>query len=225
MGTFMLSKTNRLYWLGRYVERAYIAISQMEIAYDISLDSPDFDYAAYCDNLNIPNVYADVDDFINNYLFDRSNVNSAAASLDMGYDNAVVLRETLGSLALSYIQLAANTMDNAASSSTPMLDLQNVRDYLLAFKGCVDDFITDEDSRMIIKLGSTVEKVDMSLRLGINLESIPHQLDRLENRLRRTKMRRDSKYLRLLVDLVPCVDPIENKDILVECIENLFPDA
>lgn len=225
MGTFTLSKTNRLYWLGRYVERAYIAIELMEEAYDVSIDGPAFDYASYCAKLNIPCIYEDIDSFLRSYLFNPQNPDSAASALNMAFDNAVVLRETLGSMTLSYVQLAKNIMDGASVSMAPMLDLQAVRDYLMAFKGCVDDFVQDENSRMDVKIGMTVEHIDMSLRLGYKERELSVHFDRLFSRLRRSKMPRDGKQLQLLLDLVPCSNTLENKEILLTCIESLFPDA
>ena len=226
MGTFTLSKTNRLYWLGRYVERAYIAIELMEDAYDVSIDgSAAFDYVEYCNRLNIPADYENVDAFLRSYLFSQRNPNSAASALNMALDNAVVLRETLGSMTLSYLQLAKNVMDSAKVSMAPMLDLQTILDYLMAFKGCVDDLMHDEDSRMIVKIGSTVERIDMSLRLEYQLDDLPRCFDRLASRLQRTRIARDGNYLRLLLDLAPDPNPIEHKELLLECMENLFPDA
>lgn len=225
MGTFTLSKTNRLFWLGRYTERAYLAIELMEQAYDVSLDGPAFDYADYCERLQISCPYADIDSFLSSYIFDPKDPNSAASALDRAFDNAMVLRETLGSLTLSYLQMAENVMDNAKVSLAPMLDLQDVRDYLMAFKGCVDDYIADEDSRMIIKIGATLERVDMCLRLEYRLDDLPFQFTRLSNRLASTHMQRDGKQLQLLMNLIPDPNPVENKEILLECIENLFPDA
>ncbi|MDO4183234.1 MAG: alpha-E domain-containing protein [Coriobacteriia bacterium] len=225
MGTFTLSKTNRLYWLGRYVERAYLAIELMEGAYDTSIDGEPFDFADYCERLNIPADYEGADDFLTKYTFSPKDPNSAATALSRAFDNAIVLRETLGSMTLSYMQMAMNVMGNAGISMAPMLDLQDIRDSLMAFKGCVDDYISDENSRQIIKLGSTVERIDMCLRLEYKLEELPFQFERLSNRIRSSNMRRDGKYLRLLLDLTPSPNPAENKDILLECIENLFPDA
>ena len=225
MGTFTLSKTNRLYWLGRYVERAYLAIELMEQAYDVSLDGPAFDYADYCERLQITNCYNDIDDFLQRYLFDPTDPNSAASALDRAFDNAMVLRETLGSLTLSYVQMAKNVMDNAKVSLAPMLDLQDIHDYLMAFKGCVDDYISDEDSRMIIKTSATLERIDMCLRLEYKLEDLPFQFTRLSNRLASTHMQRDGKQLQLLMNLIPDPNPVANKEILLECLENLLPDA
>ncbi len=51
MGTEILSKTNRLYWLGRYVERTMIEIELMMVAYDDAIDRKDFDFRTFCELL------------------------------------------------------------------------------------------------------------------------------------------------------------------------------
>lgn len=225
MGTQRLSKTNRLFWLGRYAERTFTVVEHMQQAYDAALDGPGFDYADWCMRLEIPNNYTDIENFLSQYIFSQRNPDSAASSLNLAFDNAVVLRDTITSTTLSYVQLAKNVMDNARTSAAPMLDLQLVRDYLMAFKGCVDEFIADEDSRMIVKCGFTVERIDLLLRLDWRTNELDKEFARLASRLRRTHMARDAKRLRLLVDLVPCPNPAQNKDILLDCVENLFPDA
>lgn len=225
MGSLQLSKTNRLYWLGRYVERAFTTIECMEVAYDEALDGPSFDYHAWCDRLEIPCSYESEQDFFERYLFDADDPFSVIASLDRAFDNAVVLRETITSKTLAYIQLAKNVMDNAKVSSAPMLDLQSVKDYLMAFKGCVDEYVADEDNRVVIKCGFTVERIDLCVRLGIRTGELAKEFGRLVSRLQRTKMERDGARLQLLLVLAPAPDPVANKKILLDCVENLFPDA
>ncbi len=224
MGTF-LSKTNRLFWLGRYSVRAFTCIVCMDKASVALLDGPGFDYGSWCARLEMPCDYEDEEDFFARYLFDSENPDSVIASLNAAFDNAVVLRDTITSATLSYMQLAKNVMDNAEVSLAPMLDLQTVRDYLMAFKGCVDEYIADEDNRMIVKCGFTVERIDLYLRLGYRTEELNKEFGRLTSRMRRTSMARDGRRLSLLMGLAPCPDPSANKDILLDCIDNLFTEA
>ena len=128
-------------------------------------------------------------------------------------------------MTLSYIQLAKNVMDGVVISMAPMLDLQTVQDYLMAFKGCVDDFVQDENSRMCVKIGMTAERIDMSLRLDYKTSDLQVHFERLLSRLRRSKIPRDGKQLQLLLDLVPSSNILQNREILLECLEKLFPDA
>ena len=51
MGTQILSKTNRLFWLGRYVERTLIEVNLMQRAYDDSIDGEVMDYRGLCERL------------------------------------------------------------------------------------------------------------------------------------------------------------------------------
>ena len=225
MDSFGLSKTNRLYWLGRYVERVIIEIDVMQQIYDEAIDGPAFDYAAFCDKLEIPNTYASSDDFIRRFLFDDKNPYSVRSSLNAAYDNAIVLRETISSQALSYIQMAANTMDQAAEGVAPMLELQTVTDYLYAFRGCSDDYVHDRNSRYTLKCGSSVERIDLSIRLEYHLELLQKEFARLQSRLQNTSLKRDGQKLMLLLGLAPAPDPERNRTLLLDCVEGLFTDV
>ena len=111
MGIISLNKASRLYWLGRYTERVYTGLKKVKPIYDAGVDGQEGDYAAYCRCLGIPGHYTDTVDFCKRYFFDRNDPNSLASSLAYAYDNAVVLRDTLTTDTLSYIQLAANAME------------------------------------------------------------------------------------------------------------------
>ena len=224
MGTQILSKTNRLFWLGRYVERTLIEVNLMQRAYDDSIDGEVMDYRGLCERLEIPCPYEDGHTFVYGFLFDKDFPYSVISSLGNAYDNAIVLREVLSSQTLSYIQMALNVMENAALGLAPMLDLQGVQDYLYAFRGCSDDSILDRHSRYTLKVGSTVERIDMYVRLGLNTDIMTHELDILRYRLRRMPLTRDGRRLALLEDLAPNPSPVENRALLLDCIEGLFPD-
>ena len=110
MDSSALNKLSRLFWLGRYVERTLIEIDIMQQAYDQSIDGPAFDYVRFCEELEIPNVYESADDFLEKFLFSRKDPFSVISTLNYAYDNAIVLRESISSAALSYIQIAVNIM-------------------------------------------------------------------------------------------------------------------
>ena len=71
MDSEILSKTNRLFWLGRYVERTMIEIEVMMVAYDDAIDRNDFDFRTFCERLEIDCPYETSDGFILGYLFDK----------------------------------------------------------------------------------------------------------------------------------------------------------
>ena len=225
MGASSLTKLGRLYWLGRYVTRVSIETEIVEDIFDKVIDNPDYDYVGFCDKLEIPSDdYANANDFIERFLLDKDDPFSVITNVSRAYDNAIVLRETISSEALSYIQGAVNLMDTAAKGMAPMLEMQGVRDALYAFRGCVDDTLYDNESRYTLKAGSSVERIDMYVRLGLNTDIMTHELDILRYRLRRMPLTRDGRRLALLEDLAPNPSPVENRALLLDCIEGLFPD-
>ncbi len=225
MDSEILSKTNRLFWLGRYVERTLISIEIMQDAYDRAIDYEEFDYTTFCEKLEIECPYETSDGFILGFLFDESYFYSVVNSLNYAYDNAIVLREVISSSALSYIQMAVNIMQSAAAGVAPMLELQSVVDMLYAFRGCCDDSILDTHSRYTVKCGYSVERIDMYVRLGFHTHTLDREFARLQSRLQRTPMRRDGQKLMVLLGMAPNPDPANNRDLLLECVEGLFLDV
>ena len=66
------------------------------------------------------------------------------------YDNAIMLRDIIGSEALSYIEMAQRTLLDSEFSRTPMLMFQKVIDYIMGFYGVISDTIIDRNIRNII---------------------------------------------------------------------------
>ena len=225
MGIISLNKASRLYWLGRYTERVYTGLKKAKPIYDAAVDGREADYAAYCRRLGIPGGYADTDDFCKRDFFDRNNPNSLASSLVYAYDNAVVLRDTLTTDTLSYIQLAMNAMEKAAQSDTPAVALQWVLDDILAFRGACEETIFDEETRSIIKLGTSVERVDLYLRLNEEPERTRKEFERLFNRLYKTQLTPEKSHLDLLVDsLLDSSKPNATVQEQIAALESLFLD-
>ena len=101
------------------------------------------------------------------------------------YDNAIVLRNELSSTVLSYIQLALDTMAACRRTTSPLLELQQVLDYLLAFWGAADDYVEAEDCRNILKCGKYVERLDLCIRLNYHMQDLEKEYRKLCNRLRK----------------------------------------
>lgn len=188
MGVKSIINTDRLYWLGRYSERVYTTLKLFERSFDVLIEQYGGDHREFCAKLEIPDIYADKDDFIGKYAFSDEDPNSIMSNLRRGYDNAIELREEIGSECLSFIQLAIYEMEAAQESDAPGLYFQKVTDYILAFWGCVDDQIDDENTRNIIKIGKRVERLDLYARLHRSREEIQREIDRLAGRIDRTDL-------------------------------------
>ena len=202
MGIISVERTDRLYWLGRYSERVYTTLKLFADSFDQMIDAQEGAYDGFCKKLEIPNIYTSREDFIERYCFDPEDPNSIYSNLMRTYDNAVVLREEIGSETLSYIQLAVYEMNRAKESSAPLIWLQKVTDNIVAFWGMADDCIESENVRNLIKTGKRVERIDLYARLQYDLEKMEREICRHTGRIVRTNLKYDAAKLQNLGELI-----------------------
>ena len=220
MGIKSITNTGRLYWLGRYSERVYTSLKLFASSYDTLIEQDN--YKSVCRFLEIPDIYTDKEDFISRYAFDPANPDSIYANLQRAYDNAIELRDEIGSETLSFIQMAIYEMNSAKLSAAPLLYFQKITDAILAFWGCVDDQIDDENTRNIIKIGKRVERLDLYARLGKDRVSLLREVNRLAGRIGRTDLIYREEDVQELKDLMSTQEPDCSRIIwvvehLVEC--------
>lgn len=188
MGIISMEKVDHLYWMGRYTERVYTTLRMFFHIYDNMIEQPEGIYAKYCQRLNIPNIYTSNRQFVRSYLFGEDNPDSVLSNMKRAYDNAVVLRDELSSTVLSYVQLALDTLESCRKTTAPLLELQQVVDYLLAFWGGADDYVEQEECRNILKCGKYVERLDLCLRLDYHTKDLEKEYRKLCNRLEKTNL-------------------------------------
>ena len=221
MSNITTEKANELFWLGRYVERVYTTCMEFFRGYDRMIDEQEISYPEYCCRVSIPNVYADKEDFLRSYPFDDSNPDSIISNLIRAYDNAVVLRDDIGSDTLSYIQLAIYDMRKASLGVAPLIGLQTVIDDIFAFWGCLDDRVVDYSERSIVKAARRIERIDLYLRFGLPADKISFEVNRLQNRIVRTGLSYDQDAIPRLRNMlaqedVPYADAIRLIESMVD---------
>lgn len=172
------------------------------VTYDNMIDHLAKSYGEFCHRLDIPNIYESSDDFRRRYPFDETDCNSMISNLLRAYDNAIVLREEIGSEALSYIQLSVYEMRKAEHSEAPMMEFQRILDNLMAFCGVCDDQIASENVRNILKIGKRVERIDLYGRLHRSQEDLYREVCRLTGRVQRCNLKYNEKVLIHLAELV-----------------------
>ncbi len=213
MGSLTLNKIDRLYWMGRYAERVNTSLRFIMDYYDKLIDSTPMPHEEICTRLAIPDIYADDADFACKFTFDLNNPDSLVCAADRMLGNGMMLRETISSRTLSYLQLAVNSLKEAGTSSAPVIEEQQVIDYIMAFRGSFDDGIEDESIRDIIKLGFNVEKLSLYLRLGYPDKICLKEIKKLLSRVRRAPVRtRSSSFAALL----KTADPMESNTLTEE---------
>jgi len=202
MGIISVEQADHLYWLGRYTERVYTTLKIFARRFDALIDGVENSYEEFCKSIDIPIIYSDKSDFVRNYPFNSENPDSIISNLIRAHDNAITLRESIGSETLAYIQLAIYDMNKAEKSKSPMIELQKVNDNLLAFYGTVDDQIDSENIRNIIKAGRRIERIDLYARLGLEKKEIERQIRRLIPRLEKSGVEYDAEKLAEIRELI-----------------------
>lgn len=211
--------SDRLFWLGRYSERVYSTIKFFSNKFDSMIDLNGYEYEEFCKNQGIPNIYTSKEDFVERYCFSEDDPNSICSNLMRAYDNAIMLREEIGSETICYIQLAVYAMNKARQSDAPILALQRVTDNIAAFWGMIDDTVDESNIRSIVKLGKRIERIDNYARIRMNAEKIRRELKRLNIRIKRTGLYYD---VRKLFHLNWIVDSnVLDYDAIIEEIESL----
>ena len=97
-------------------------------------------------------------------------------SVEAMLGNGMVLRETITSPTLAYLQMAHMALGMAESSEAPLVELQWVMDDIMAFRGSFDDSVEAETTRNITKVGSLVERISLMLRLDWQLPRLEREL-------------------------------------------------
>lgn len=221
MGAFSIAQTGHLYWLGRYLERVKMTLDAFDGLYGKILDDVELDVDELCQWLAIPNVYGDIDDFSKRYLFDEDDPNSIISNMGRAFDNAIVLRDVIRSQTLAYVQLAYDTLESGATSASPMLEVQQTVDYLYAFWGALGDFVDDPRMRNTVRLGASVERVDLALRLGMGSRRVSQEVARLADRLYRSQLDYDGAAFQRLLEAAESGHCIDHAPEAVADVERL----
>lgn len=222
MGIITVDKSDHLFWLGRYTERVQTTLKYYLKTADLMLDCDPNYYAVLCEKVGIPDVYGSGENFKKKYPFDPTDGNSIISSLNRAYDNAIVMRDYIGTETMAYIQLAIDDVKHAEQSYSQLADLILVIDHLYAFWGCVNDMIDDEQIRNIIKLGKGLERLDLYLSLGIAAHEIRREYNRTKGFLKKSCLRYDESILYTIDSLL--ADSEFNYDNIKKLLRNLISE-
>jgi uncharacterized alpha-E superfamily protein len=104
---------------------------------------------------------------------------SISSAFRCAYDNALVIRNTIGSESLAYMELASNTFNSSCNSKNLRLALMPVMDYLHAFWGSIDDKLATGEAGIIIKCGKLIERMDLYFRFSYEHKLINSEYEKL----------------------------------------------
>jgi uncharacterized alpha-E superfamily protein len=226
MGIISVEHRGNLYWLGRYAERVYTTLHIFFDYNDKTLDKNKNSYKEFLEKLEIEDSYGDYKSFIRGFLFDKKDANSISAVFYNAHDNALVIRNSIGSEALSYIDLAIDVFHSSKSIKNLRLALMPVMDYLLAFWGSIDDKLIDGEARTIIKCGKLVERMDLYFRFNYEHKLINSEYEKLCNVMARApKGLCNTQQLAILVDVMATEDSYkERQEEVLDSLNMLFEE-
>jgi uncharacterized alpha-E superfamily protein len=180
MDIISVKQSANLFWLGRYSERVYSTLNFFSKYYDIMLDKDKNSYTGFLAKMGVPDVYGDHERFISGYLYGGAGCGvSVSDSFRYVYDNAILIRDTIGSESLAYIQLAINAFNLAPKKKNLMLGMMPVTDYLFAFWGCIYDKLAHSQAGTIIKCGKISERLDLCCRFDKEMPQITSEYEKL----------------------------------------------
>ncbi len=226
MSTISKEHGDRLFWLGRYTERFFITLRSLDRLYDKMIDDK-HGYREYLAYFGLADTYADSRDFIRSFLYDDSNPNSAAYSLERAYDNGIVLREEISTKSLSFLQMAKDTLISSQNKTSVRLALLPLKDILYSFWGSINEHIYDDEIRNIIYIGKTLERLDMYMRMKYPFADVEKEFIRLCKNLNRvpkgTPYRYNTNCLCTVVEVLGSESDYEqHSEKAVKSLEHLF---
>lgn len=202
---------SRIYWLGRYTERAFTTLKSLERLYDKVIDRDPEHYKKYLECFGLNDIYGDYKKFFRSFIFDKNNSCSAAYSLERAYDNGIVLREAISTEALAYLQLAKDKLES--SENTPqelVVAMMPLEDILYGFYGCFADHVYNEEIRDIFLCAKSVERVELYIRLKYGSEKTYSEFERLcsflEHIPTNTPYRYNPKQLGILSEIMHSIN-------------------
>ncbi|SDB35106.1 A predicted alpha-helical domain with a conserved ER motif [Ruminococcaceae bacterium FB2012] len=229
MGTISIEHGDRLYWLGRYTERFFITLRALDKLSDKMIDDK-YGYREYLGYFGLSDTYSDYKDFIRSFLYDESNPNSAAYTLERAYDNGIVLREEISTKSLSFLQIAKDTLIKSQDKPNIRLSLLPLKDILYSFWGSINEHIYDDEIRNIIYIGKTLERLDLYMRMKYPYTAVYKEYIRLCKNLNRvpkdTPYRYNTRYLSDIVEILGSEEEyLRHSEKAVESLCHLFDNS
>jgi len=225
MGTISVEYSSNLYWIGRYVERAYTSLNTFFDYHDKALDKDKDSYKEFLEKLEIDDKYGDNHSFIRGYLYDNEDGFTVSSTLRFAHDNALVCRNVIGSEALAYIQLAMDAFSSSRDAKNLRLSLMPVIDYLLAFWGSLDDKLANGEERTIIKCGKFVERLDLYFRFSYTHKLIKNEYEMLCHVLSRVRNGFcNAQHLAVLADALATESYKTRLKEVLESLNRLFEE-
>lgn len=175
----MLSRVaERIYWLGRYMERSENVARMVNVNSNLLLDLPRgvkvgwgslIDISGTGNYFNRDTDQADERTVVRFMLADKDNPSSLLNSLSWARENARITRETMPMEAWELVNDLYHTIKDNANAMTARRErsrmLLHVINQVQQFTGLLAGCMTHNDAYDFIRLGRNLERADMTTRI------------------------------------------------------------
>jgi demethoxyubiquinone hydroxylase (CLK1/Coq7/Cat5 family) len=171
-----INTAQRLYWKGRYLQRAQTMLKELLIGYDNVLDR-DVNYGRHhYAKLDIDIDYTDVHDFLRQGIYGNHG-SSIAAMIVMARENAIETRNLLDERGFARLNLIhSRILSQCGSLVTPSM-LDDFIDDIAFILGIFSSELGRTKAYNFVRLGQYVERFDLILRLYAGFDLVNDELD------------------------------------------------
>jgi uncharacterized alpha-E superfamily protein len=171
-----VNAARRLYWKGRYLQRAQTMLKELVIGYDNVIDR-DIDYGRYhYAKLDVEIDYGDAHDFLRQGVYGNHG-SSIASMILMARENAIETRNLLDERGFARLNLIhSRILSECGKVVTPSM-LEDFIDDISFILGIFSSELGRTKAYNFVRLGQYVERFDLILRLYDGFDYVNSELD------------------------------------------------
>jgi uncharacterized alpha-E superfamily protein len=171
-----VNAARKLYWKGRYLQRAQTMLKELVVGYDNVIDR-DFDYGRHhYEKLDVVIDYVDAHDFLRQGVYGNHS-SSIASMIVMARENAIETRNLLDERGFARLNLIhSRILSECGKVVTPSM-LEDFIDDIAFILGIFSSELGRTKAYNFIRLGQYVERFDLILRLYEDFDLVNSELD------------------------------------------------
>lgn len=171
-----VNMAQRLYWKGRYLQRAQTMLKELLIGYDNVIDR-DIDYGRYhYAKLDVEIDYGNAYDFLYQGIYGNDS-SSIASIIMMARENAIEGRNLLDERGFARLNSIHSRIVNAKGKEVTPSMLEDFIDDLSFILGIFSSELGRTKAYNFVRLGQYVERFDLILRLYGGFDYVNAELD------------------------------------------------
>lgn len=173
-----VNTAQRLYWFGRYVQRAETMLKELVRSYDYVIDRDFEDGKKLYERLGIEIEYKNALDFLKQGVY-GTQVGSIESIITWARENAIELRHLLDERGFATLNKIYNHMAAGRNRAVSPTYLEEIIDDFALILGIFSSELGRPKAYHFIRLGQQIERFDLILRLYEGIDLVNAELDGL----------------------------------------------